>query len=441
MAEMYEYDLNGTVTVLNEDHTKHSPLAPQSRFLFQRRPHDAATGLYDYRMRWYHPGIGQFLTADPAGFASGTNQYALAGGDPVNLTDPFGMQTARGKAPDAFDTAAKRSANALESVEATLAPFQQVLQTTGLSHMTQGLNMATSFWKRVVTFRESGMGKTTSVLSAVDAAIGDIVGFTPLLEGSVGVDLADARLLHGWERFERTALGAVQTIMFVFGGKIAKSARARFLRPALGAPTPIGFAGIEEYSLALRTAQAAEAGGAPALGRPVPIGFANAEAYATALRAAQRVELAARPPGVIEMQGAWHDAPIGEGAKAARVRPPFPGSNTAVVHGPGVERVEAGLPRGEPPYARDFRSIQSLTADQVAAEIASDPLWNKTRPTTLASCAAGARWTVAQDVANGLVRRGALDPRIRAPTVDLFGRDLSFVQPGGRWVTFLGIVK
>jgi RHS repeat-associated protein len=50
-------------------------------------------GLYFYRARYYMPGIARFISEDPIGWASGqTNNYAYVGGDPVNFTDPLGLE-------------------------------------------------------------------------------------------------------------------------------------------------------------------------------------------------------------------------------------------------------------------------------------------------------------------------------------------------------------
>jgi RHS repeat-associated protein len=55
--------------------------------------HDASTGLYRTPARYYNPGLGRFLSEDPIGFAGGdTNLFAYAGNDPLNSTDPSGLQ-------------------------------------------------------------------------------------------------------------------------------------------------------------------------------------------------------------------------------------------------------------------------------------------------------------------------------------------------------------
>ena len=58
---------------------------------FKARERDAATGLVDLRARWYDPMSGRFLSEDPLGLAGGWNPYAFAGNDPVNYSDPSGL--------------------------------------------------------------------------------------------------------------------------------------------------------------------------------------------------------------------------------------------------------------------------------------------------------------------------------------------------------------
>jgi RHS repeat-associated protein len=51
----------------------------------------ADAGVWHYKARAYHPGLGRFMQTDPIGQAGGMNIYAYVGGDPVNFRDPSGL--------------------------------------------------------------------------------------------------------------------------------------------------------------------------------------------------------------------------------------------------------------------------------------------------------------------------------------------------------------
>jgi RHS repeat-associated protein len=55
---------------------------------------EGGIGLYHYKARAYSPYLGRFLQTDPIGFGGGMNLYAYVGGDPVNATDPSGLEEA-----------------------------------------------------------------------------------------------------------------------------------------------------------------------------------------------------------------------------------------------------------------------------------------------------------------------------------------------------------
>jgi len=70
---------------------------PYNTLAFAGRQYDAETRLYYNRARYYDPRLGRFLSEDPSGLAGGINLYAYAGNDPVNSTDPYGLEECNGK--------------------------------------------------------------------------------------------------------------------------------------------------------------------------------------------------------------------------------------------------------------------------------------------------------------------------------------------------------
>ena len=67
-------------------------------FRYAGQRFDPLTGLVYDNARFYSPALGRFLQPDPIGYAGGNNLYAYGGNDPVNATDPSGLngQTALG---------------------------------------------------------------------------------------------------------------------------------------------------------------------------------------------------------------------------------------------------------------------------------------------------------------------------------------------------------
>ena len=62
-------------------------------FGFAGAPFLAPAGVLHLRARAYLPGLGRFLQADPILHAGGMNLYAYVANNPVNATDPWGLET------------------------------------------------------------------------------------------------------------------------------------------------------------------------------------------------------------------------------------------------------------------------------------------------------------------------------------------------------------
>jgi RHS repeat-associated protein len=63
-----------------------------NNIVFQGRPFDAATGLYDFRNRRYSPTLGRFISRDPMRYNAGDlNLYRFVGNSPMDVLDPMGL--------------------------------------------------------------------------------------------------------------------------------------------------------------------------------------------------------------------------------------------------------------------------------------------------------------------------------------------------------------
>jgi RHS repeat-associated protein len=83
----------GTVTNVNTYDEYGKPGSGNvGRFQYTGQKWIADLGLYDYKARMYHPGLGRFMQPDPIGYKGGMNMYGGMGSDPVNLADPSGTR-------------------------------------------------------------------------------------------------------------------------------------------------------------------------------------------------------------------------------------------------------------------------------------------------------------------------------------------------------------
>ncbi len=85
VTDRMEYSLYGTLTY--RAGASDTPFLFNGRFGVITDPN----GLYNMNARFYNPYICRFISADPSGFDAGLNWYAYASGNPVSLTDPFGL--------------------------------------------------------------------------------------------------------------------------------------------------------------------------------------------------------------------------------------------------------------------------------------------------------------------------------------------------------------
>ncbi len=121
-------------------------LAPSSAdslpFRFTGREKDTDE-LYYFRARYYHTGLGRFISADPIGLAGGLSLYAYAGGNPVSVGDPQGTQPG---SPDWCRRQAERIRNIENKIQERIGELDEDPQ--GLPEACPGDDLKPSLSRR-----------------------------------------------------------------------------------------------------------------------------------------------------------------------------------------------------------------------------------------------------------------------------------------------------
>jgi RHS repeat-associated protein len=92
VAERYEYDPYGNLTVLNPDWSADTGNASDfdNEILYAGYRRDSETSLYHVRNRYYHPALGRWMSRDPAGYLNILNLYQYCLANPIAMVDASG---------------------------------------------------------------------------------------------------------------------------------------------------------------------------------------------------------------------------------------------------------------------------------------------------------------------------------------------------------------
>lgn len=90
LVERYEYDPYGQPSFFDSNDNAMNQSAVGNAILFTGRDYDYETGMYYYRARTMHPGLGRFMQHDPKMYVDGYNMYSYVGNMPVVMVDSWG---------------------------------------------------------------------------------------------------------------------------------------------------------------------------------------------------------------------------------------------------------------------------------------------------------------------------------------------------------------
>ena len=90
LVERYEYDPYGHPWFFDANSNALSQSTVGNTILYTGRDYDVETGMYYYRARTMHPGIGRFMQHDQYMYFDGYNLYRYVGNNPTNYVDYTG---------------------------------------------------------------------------------------------------------------------------------------------------------------------------------------------------------------------------------------------------------------------------------------------------------------------------------------------------------------
>jgi RHS repeat-associated protein len=91
LVERYRYDVYGEPQMWDGSGSRISNSQIGNRLLFQGRDRDPDTGLYNFRNRYYSPGLGRFVQVDPIRSGASYDLHNFAANNPISRSDPLGL--------------------------------------------------------------------------------------------------------------------------------------------------------------------------------------------------------------------------------------------------------------------------------------------------------------------------------------------------------------
>ena len=212
----YEYGAWGNVV----SHT-----GPDAWLTFSGKHFDTEAGLYYYGYRWYDPQAKRWTQPDPSGLVEGLDLYQFCANNPINNVDVYGMniwdlrnQLQR----EAEGRQALKQAIGLHTGYGWVDAVGNFAVSRAVDGLLDPYGVDTYTLKALNRYHanvcELGNNPWWGAIDAANLALGDMVGYTALLEARYGVDRETFDQLGTGERWVRGTVGGVQIVFSVFAG-------------------------------------------------------------------------------------------------------------------------------------------------------------------------------------------------------------------------------
>lgn len=91
VVERYRYTIFGESEVMGPQGRRRTVSAVANPWQYANKRLDEESGLVSFGLRYYDPALGRWITADPAGYADGSNLYAYVHNSPLVYWDQYGL--------------------------------------------------------------------------------------------------------------------------------------------------------------------------------------------------------------------------------------------------------------------------------------------------------------------------------------------------------------
>ncbi|TWT39917.1 hypothetical protein KOR42_50630 [Thalassoglobus neptunius] len=172
--ERYTYNPYGEITFLNSSFNPVGGSVHNWQHLFGSYKRDTTTELYLVRNRFYHTGLGTWLSRDPVGYTSSLSLYEFVDSGPLTFFDPTGLEPAGYNHPYPLYLGGQNDQPLfyLKEPEHTKFHdyFREIFSNAGIKN-TRGYGQSTrDYWKKLTETQQHQHIKNAMTRAGISAA-------------------------------------------------------------------------------------------------------------------------------------------------------------------------------------------------------------------------------------------------------------------------------